>query len=69
MAFDAVFLTAVLEELRQKIIGLRVEKIQQPARDTVILQLRGKEKLLLSLVEFPDHITCEVLDFVIEAVP
>ena len=48
MAFDAVFLTAVLEELRQKIIGLRVEKIQQPARDTVLLGLRGKERLLLS---------------------
>ncbi len=48
MAFDAVFLTAVLEELRAKLIGLRVEKIQQPSRDTVLLQLRGKERLLLS---------------------
>lgn len=48
MAFDAVFLTAVLEELRQKLVGLRVEKIQQPSRDTVLFQLRGKERLLLS---------------------
>lgn len=48
MAFDAVFLSAVLEELRGKLIGLRVEKIQQPARDTVVFQLRGKERLLLS---------------------
>ncbi len=48
MPFDAIFLSAVAQELRQKIIGLRIEKIQQPARDTVILQLRGKEKLLLS---------------------
>jgi hypothetical protein len=28
-----------------------------------------EKSLLLSLVEFPDYITCEVLDFVIEAVP
>lgn len=48
MPFDAIFLTAVTQELRGQIIGLRVEKIQQPARDTVILQLRGKERLLLS---------------------
>ncbi len=48
MAFDAVFLTAVLEELRQRLIGLRVEKVQQPSRDTVLLGLRGKERLLLS---------------------
>lgn len=48
MPFDAIFLTAVTAELREQVIGLRVEKIQQPARDTVILQLRGKERLLLS---------------------
>ena len=48
MPFDAVFLSAVAAELRENILGLRIEKIQQPARDTVILQLRGKEKLLLS---------------------
>ena len=48
MPFDAIFLTAVTQELRERICGLRVEKIQQPARDTVLLHLRGKEKLLLS---------------------
>ncbi len=48
MPFDAVFLTAVARELRDRIIGLRVEKIQQPVRDTVLFQLRGKERLLLS---------------------
>ena len=49
MAFDAFFLAAVLDELRQKTAGARVEKIHQPARDTVILHLRceaGREKLL-----------------------
>ncbi len=51
MAFDAYFLTAVLEEIRKKAVGGRVEKIHQPSRDTVILQLRcekGREKLLFA---------------------
>ena len=51
MAFDAFFLKAVLEEIRQKATGARVEKIHQPSRDTVILLLRceqGREKLLFS---------------------
>ena len=51
MAFDAYFLTAVLEELRREATGARVEKIHQPARDSVILLLRtekGRQKLLLA---------------------
>lgn len=48
MPFDAMFLSAVADELRPVLLGARIEKIQQPARDTVLLQLRGKEKLLLS---------------------
>ena len=51
MAFDAFFMTAVLEEIRKKALGGRVEKIHQPSRDTVILHLRcegGREKLLIA---------------------
>ncbi len=51
MAFDAVFLSAVLQEIREKAIDSRVEKIHQPTRDTVILHLRcenGREKLLIA---------------------
>ncbi len=51
MAFDAFFMSAVLEEIRQKAIGARVEKIHQPSRDTLILLLRcegGREKLLFA---------------------
>ena len=51
MAFDALFLTAVLQEIREKATGARVEKIHQPSRDTVILHLRcegGREKLLFA---------------------
>ena len=51
MAFDAFFLSAVLEEIREKCTGARVEKIHQPSRDTLILHLRcreGREKLLFA---------------------
>lgn len=48
MPFDAYFLTAVARELREQILGARVDKIQQPSRDMVLLHLRGREKLLLS---------------------
>ena len=51
MAFDAFFLKAVLEEIRPVVLGARVEKIHQPARDTVILHLRcesGRQKLLFA---------------------
>ena len=41
MPFDAVFLSAVLEELSPSLLGNRVEKFQQPAADTVILSLRA----------------------------
>ena len=50
MAFDAFYLTCVLNEIRS--LGeLRVEKIHQPSRDTVILHLKhreGREKLLIA---------------------
>ena len=46
MPFDAVFLSAVVKELEPSLLGARIEKIQQPARDTVLLLLRGRENLL-----------------------
>mgnify|MGYP003291549789 CR=1 FL=1 len=51
MAFDAFYLSAVLKELRS-LPEPRVEKIHQPARDTVILHLRHREgrcKLLFAM--------------------
>ena len=44
MAFDAYFMTAVLEEVRARCTGARIDKIHQPSRDTLILQLKGKER-------------------------
>ena len=43
MAFDAFFLSAVLEEVRQKCIGARIDKIHQPSRDTLILHMHNRE--------------------------
>ena len=51
MAFDAFFLSAVLDEVRERCIGARIDKIHQPSRDTLILHLRcreGREKLLFA---------------------
>ena len=51
MAFDAFFLSAVLEEVRSRCMGARIDKIHQPSRDTLILHLRckeGREKLLFA---------------------
>ena len=52
MAFDAFFLSAVMDEIRQHTADARVDKIHQPSRDTVILQLKcreGRQKLLFAL--------------------
>ena len=52
MAFDAFFLSAVMEEIRDRTADARVDKIHQPSRDTVILQLKcreGRQKLLFAL--------------------
>ena len=51
MAFDAFYLTAVLDDIRAAALGARVEKIHQPSRDTVIFLLRcaeGRQKLLFA---------------------
>lgn len=48
MPLDGVCLQAVLEELRPRLLGLRIDKVQQPARDQIILLLRGNLKLLLN---------------------
>lgn len=47
MALDAVCLRALVNELRPQIMNLRIDKVQQPSRDQVILLLRGNLRLLL----------------------
>ena len=57
MPLDAIFLSALTAELNQTIAGARVDKIQQPDRETVLLNLRtafsGGKKLLISAS--PNH--------------
>ncbi|MDO4845542.1 MAG: NFACT RNA binding domain-containing protein [Oscillospiraceae bacterium] len=51
MAFDATFLSAVADELRGKVLGARVDKIQQPEKNCLILQLHDRAfsgRLLIS---------------------
>ena len=46
MPLDAVCLHSVVQEIRPQILDQRIEKIQQPGRDEVILLLRGKRLLI-----------------------
>ena len=48
MPLDAICLQGVVGELAPRLTGSRIEKIQQPARDQVILLLRGSRRLLLN---------------------
>ena len=48
MPLDAICLQAIVAELRPQLLGLRIDKVQQPARDQVILLLRGNKRLLLN---------------------
>ena len=43
MALDAGFLAAVAAEIKQTAIGGRIEKVYQPERDAVVLQMRTFE--------------------------
>ena len=42
MAFDAGMLACALHELREESLGARVEKVYQPERDEIVLQIRSR---------------------------
>ena len=48
MPLDAICLQGVVGELVPQLTGSRIEKIQQPARDQIILLLRGSRRLFLN---------------------
>ena len=51
MPLDAVYLTSLRRELSEQITGMRIDKISQPERDMLILNIRGSGnslRLLLS---------------------
>ena len=45
MALDAILLSGIIAELRPKLIGARIDKVQQPERDKILLSVRGGENL------------------------
>ena len=68
MPFDAVFLTALAQELRTRAVGCRVDRVHQPARDEVILQLRGREgQSRLLLCAGPNHPRAQFTDAAYES--
>lgn len=51
MPLDAICLRALKNELSEKLVGMKIDKVQMPERDLIILSLRGNGdsfKLLLS---------------------
>ena len=48
MPLDAICLRALTNELRERLLGARIDKVQQPARDQIVLLLRGDLRLLLN---------------------
>ncbi|MBQ7118436.1 MAG: NFACT family protein [Clostridia bacterium] len=42
MALDGIFLSKTKDELINKTVGLRVDRVNQPTKDEIILNLRGK---------------------------
>ena len=49
MSLDAICLRAVVRELEPALLGARVDKVQQPARNQIVLLVRGNQRVLLSV--------------------
>ena len=48
MPLDAICLRALTNELKGQLLDARIDKVQQPARDQIVLLLRGNLRLLLN---------------------
>ncbi len=48
MPLDAIFLHALTRELKGELLGVRIDKVQQPTRDQIVLLLRGSKRLLIN---------------------
>ena len=44
MPLDAITISALCDELRPQLEGARIDKVQQPERDTVLLSVRSLGK-------------------------
>ena len=45
MPLDAICLRALTNELKGQLLDARIDKVQQPARDQIVLLLRGNLRL------------------------
>ena len=43
MALDGIFLSKVKDELLMKAVGLKVDKVQMPTKDEIVLNLRSRQ--------------------------
>ena len=50
MPLDAIFLSALTDELREALIGAKIDKIQMPERDMLLFSLRGRGENLRLLI-------------------
>ena len=56
MPFDAIFMTALAGELREKLVGGKVDKLYQPAREEAVLHMRaGRDNVRLLISASPAH--------------
>ena len=67
MPLDAITISALCDELRPQLEGARIDKVQQPERDTLLLSLRSPGtscRLLLSASSNHPriHLTEEAMD-------
>lgn len=67
MALDGIFLTKIKNELNEKAVGLRVDRVNQPTNDEIVLNLRGRNgnyKLLFCIrADSPRlHFTSHTID-------
>ena len=46
MALDGVLLNCILEELKDTILGGRIDKIHQPEKDEIHIGIRAKIKII-----------------------
>ena len=52
MPLDAVFISELARELSETLVGMKIDKVRQPERDTVVLALRGNGQNLRLVVCF-----------------
>ena len=51
MAFDAIFMSCLKNEIESRTVNLKISKVQQPERDIFLFTLRG-EKIYVSLASY-----------------